>query len=223
VARSWRRRLVFGTAAAAGVCLVAALTLAVVAAKERDDRFCVSCHLHQEKYDRFSAAAATDLAGFHHQRDRQVACISCHGGADMGMRARVWALAALDTAKYLVGVHEEPTRMRIQLRDVECRQCHTPILKTVGAGGPAASSAPAGGAAAPPTRAIDPSDESTFSAASTGEGAAATSYHILRDHDGVRVRCVRCHTSHTTGSDAKDRFISRVMVQPLCRECHKQM
>jgi len=86
MARSWRRRLVFGTATAAGVCLVAAVTLAVVAAKERDNRFCVSCHLHEEKFDRFTSTAATDLAGVHQVKDRGVGCIACHGGADAGMR-----------------------------------------------------------------------------------------------------------------------------------------
>ena len=222
MARSWRRRLVFGTATAAGVCLVAAVTLAVVAAKERDNRFCVSCHLHEEKFDRFTSTAATDLAGVHQVKDRGVGCIACHGGADAGMRARVWALAAMDTAKYLVGLHEEPTRMKLSLRDAECRQCHRPILKAPVAGGPAASSALTGGAPVP-ARAIDPSDESTFAATSQGEGAAAASYHALRDHDGVTVRCVRCHTSHTTDSGAKDRFISKGIVQPICRECHKQM
>jgi predicted CXXCH cytochrome family protein len=52
---------------------------------------------------------------------------------------------------------------------------------------------------------------------------AGTSYHAIRDHDGVNVRCVRCHRSHTTDSDARNRFISKAIVLPICRECHKAM
>ena len=208
--RPWRRRLVWAAGAMAGASLVVGASLAVLAAKERDDRFCISCHLHQEKFDRFTASMATDLAGSHRVKDRQVGCIACHGGADAGMRVRVWALAAFDTAKYLAGVHEEPTGMRIQLRDIECRQCHTPILKSAAAGAQAGS----------PARVVDPSDESTFGAAAQ---SAPTSYHALRDHDGVKVRCLRCHITHTTGSDAPNQFISRAIVQPVCRECHRHL
>lgn len=207
---AWRRRFLWAAAATAGVWLVAGASLAVLAAKERDNRFCIACHLHQEKFDRFTAPTATDLAGSHHVKERQVGCIACHGGADAEMRVRVWALAAFDTAKYLIGVHDEPTGMRIQLRDIECRQCHTPILKSAAAGAQAGS----------PARVVDPSDESTFGGAAQ---SAPTSYHALRDHDGVKVSCVRCHTSHTTDGGAPGRFISRAIVQPICRECHKQL
>jgi len=39
----------------------------------------------------------------------------------------------------------------------------------------------------------------------------------------VRVACVRCHTTHTTDSDAGHRFISRDSVVRVCRECHTEM
>lgn len=153
------------------------------------------------------------MAGFHSQKKAEVGCIACHEGLGPQRRLSVWALAGLDTVKFLAGVYEEPTRMRLPLPDAECRVCHSPILKPL----KTAARAPALAAT------IDPSDESTFAAEAQTEGRGGTAYHALRDHDGVSVRCVRCHTSHTTEGGAQNRFISKPTVQPVCRECHKQM
>jgi len=51
------------------------------------------------------------------------------GGADVVMRLRVWGVAGFDTLRFLVGRYEEPTGMRLPLRDAECRQCHDPIIR----------------------------------------------------------------------------------------------
>lgn len=144
-------------------------------------------------------------------------CIACHGGADPAMRVKVWAVAGFDTLRFLAGNYEEPTRMRLPLRDVECRQCHTPILVFL-----TGYAAPSN---AGPARAIDPSDESifTFTAEAATEGRGGTSYHAIREHDTVRIDCIRCHTSHTTDSEAASRFIAKARVQPICRECHKDL
>jgi len=107
---------------------ISLLSLVALAQKERDDRFCVACHLHEEKFDRFRAPAAKDLAGAHHRAKTSVRCIDCHGGADLGMRLRVWTVAGLDTVRFLVGRYGEPDHMRLPLRDQECKQCHEPIL-----------------------------------------------------------------------------------------------
>lgn len=210
------RRLARVAAAVGVAALVAAASLAVLHVKERDNRFCVACHLHEEKFERFTAMAATDLAGAHHAKDPHVGCIACHGGADAGMRLKVWALAALDTARYLANRHEEPTRMRLPLRDAECRQCHTPILKAPAPAGPGAS---ADAAAAR----VGPDEEAGYAVQAQTEGRTGTAYHALRDHDGVKVPCLRCHTTHTTDSDAPNRFISRATVHPICRECHPRL
>jgi len=189
-----------------------------LAAKERDNRFCVSCHLHDEKFVRLIAPSATDLAGAHHLKDGEVGCIACHGGADLPMRLAVWAVAGFDTVKFLGGLYREPTHMRLPLRDADCRQCHTPILRPAP---PATTRPPARGAPAP---AVEGSPtESMYTVDPQAEGRAGTSYHAIRDHDSVDVRCARCHTSHTTDSDAANRFISKTRVVPLCRECHKEM
>jgi predicted CXXCH cytochrome family protein len=206
------RRLAVSVATIIGVFILATLFLAGLAAKEHDDRFCVACHLHDEKFERLTASSASDLAGLHHNKKAEVGCIACHGGADLDMRLRVWTVAGIDTLKFLVGRYREPDHMRLPLRDLECRQCHTPVLKLATA--PKTSEA---------TRAIDPADDSTFAMEATTEGRAGTSYHAIREHDTVKVKCITCHVSHVTGSDATHRFIVRARVAPVCRECHKQM
>jgi predicted CXXCH cytochrome family protein len=203
----------------AGAFLVVGLFFAGLAAKERDNRFCVACHLHDTKFARLIDARPTDLGGFHHAKDARVGCIACHGGGDTAMLFKVWALAGLDTVRFLAGAYEEPTRMRLALRDAECRQCHMPILRprrAPGAAGSAQVRSAAGGAA------LDPADESTFAAEAETEGRGET-YHAIREHDTVDVRCVRCHTAHTTDSDAGNRFISRPRTVTVCRGCHKEM
>lgn len=163
--------------------IVPVIFLGGLARIEQNDRFCVLCHLHEEKFNRFQASVSRDLAGAHH-RKKSVRCIDCHGGADPVMRLRVWTVAAVDAAKFLAGRYVEPDQMRLPLRDKECNQCHTPILKK------------------------------------TSRSAA---YHALRDHDGVRVACVRCHANHTSDVEARFQFLARSRVLPVCRECHKNL
>src|SRR5439155_7221823 len=50
-----RRRLAWGVAALAGLAALVPLFLVGLAAKERDNNFCVSCHLHGEKFQRFTS------------------------------------------------------------------------------------------------------------------------------------------------------------------------
>ncbi len=191
----------------AGALLCGAVFLAGLAAKERDNRFCVSCHLHDEKFSRLIAATNTDLAGFHHKRKGDVGCIACHGGADAAMRFKVWTVAGLDTLRFLAGAYAEPAHMRFPLRDAECRQCHAPILRPRPAG----------------SRPVDPADEGSFVTEAETEGRGGTSYHAIREHETVKIDCTRCHTAHTTDSDAGSRFIAKARVRPLCGACHKEL
>jgi predicted CXXCH cytochrome family protein len=209
---SLARRLTVGVATIIGAFALGTLFLVGLAAKERDDRFCVACHLHDEKFERLTASSASDLAGLHHIKKAEVGCIACHGGADLEMRLRVWTVAGVDTLKFLVGRYGEPDHMRLPLRDLECRQCHSPILKPTTA--PKASEA---------TRAVEATEDSTFAAEAASEGRVGTSYHAIREHDTVNVKCITCHVSHVVGSDATQHFIVRARVAPVCRECHKQM
>jgi len=123
------------------------------------------------------------------------------------MRFAVWAVAWIDTVRFLIGRYDEPTAMRLPLRDADCRQCHTPILNNT------ARTAEGMGVRA----------ETTFEAETETEGRGGTSYHAIREHDSVRLACIRCHGAHTTDSEAGRRFISQGRVAPLCRECHPTM
>ena len=120
-------------AGAAALAVVLGLPFAfggVLYQTEQNNYFCVSCHLHDEKLARFlGQPSPMDLAGAHHVSRQAVRCIDCHGGADPVMRVRVRAVAGVDTLRFLVGRYEEPQRMRLPLRDAECRQCHDPIIR----------------------------------------------------------------------------------------------
>jgi predicted CXXCH cytochrome family protein len=190
-----RRKLVWSVIALAGLASFGSLFFVTLIAKERDDNFCVSCHLHQEKFKRFTSTPFTDLTGPHHAKD--VRCIDCHGGADLPMQLRVWSHAALDTGKFVIGRYQEPEFMHIELRPKECTRCHTPIVKNA--------------------RTFSAEEEEAL------EGRAGNTYHAIRPHDTVRIACTRCHTSHTTDSEPKLQFITRSRVQPICRECHKTL
>ena len=188
-----RRPTLLGYAVAlAGLVVFTAVGFAVLIAQERNNTFCFSCHLHEEKFKRFTSVPFTDLSAPHHAE--RVRCIDCHGGADLGMRLRVWYIAAVDTGKFLLGNYREPDHMTLPLRSMECTQCHTPILKH----------APA----------LTAEQEEAL------EGRAGNGYHQIRSHDSVRMTCVRCHTSHTTDGNPKLQFIARKRVEPICRECH---
>ncbi len=120
----WRGALLVGLTVGLPLLSLGALTQ-----KNRDDRFCVACHLHEEKFNRFLEPAAKDLAGAHHYAKSPRHCIDCHGGADVSMRLRVSAVAGLDTVRFFIGRYHESERMRLPLRDQECKQCHDPIVR----------------------------------------------------------------------------------------------
>ncbi len=188
------RRISLGwcAVALAGLVVITGAAFAGLIVKERDNRFCFACHLHEAKFKRFTSVPFTDLTSPHHAQ--RVRCIDCHGGADSVMRVRVWTQAALDTGKFFLGNYREPDHMRLKLRSKECTQCHDPILKH-----------------APALTAEQ--DEAL-------EGRAGNAYHQIRSHDSVRITCVQCHTSHTTDANPKAQFIARKRVEPICRECH---
>ncbi len=187
-----RRKLLWCACVLAGLAVVSGLGALGLAAQERNDRFCVACHLHDEKFERFTTAPAPDLTAAHHVKG--VRCIDCHGGADAWMRLRVWRVAVIDTGRFFLGRYREPDHMAIQLRPKDCSWCHTPILKN-----------------APALTAEQ--DEAL-------EGRTGNSYHAIRPHDTVKVTCVRCHTAHTADSEPRLQFIARARVEPVCRQCH---
>ena len=186
------RKLAWGLAVLVALAVLVPLFLVGLAAKERDNTFCISCHLHEDKFKRFTSTPFVDLTAPHHAKD--VRCIDCHGGADLPMRLRVWTMSGIDAARYLIGQYGEPDHMRLPLRSKECSRCHTPILR----------SAPA----------LSAEQEEAL------EGRGGNSYHSIQPHVTVRITCTRCHTSHTTDSEPRLQFIARSRVEPICRECH---
>ena len=192
-----------------GALAIGALFLTGLAAKERDNRFCVSCHLHEAKYARYLAPTPADLAGAHRRADARVGCIACHGGTDLGMRLRVWTVAGFDTLRFLAGTYGEPDHMRLPLRDAECRHCHTPIMKPAARPAVPAPSAAAG--------------EETILQTLPPPSAEPIAFHGLREHETLDVACVRCHASHVVGGQPRARFLVPAVVEPICRECHPNM
>ena len=192
-----------------------AVFLAGLAAKEHDNRFCVACHLHEQKFERLVASTPTDLAGGHYRAPSRVGCIGCHGGADVPMRLRVWTVAGIDTVRFVVGAYREPASMRLPLRDADCRVCHTPIVKP---------SPPSPTSVAPSARGTVTDPEAAYLQEAPAERLAPASFHGLREHDTIQqIACARCHRVHDARADARAHFLVQPVVQPVCRECHRQL
>ena len=214
------RRLIRYGLAVGALFLSVAVSLTTLTAVERDSRFCVACHLHESKFTRFTTPPPADLVALHRVKKPEFQCIDCHGGADLGMRGRVWAGAAWDTARYLLGRSQEPTHMRLPLRDAECRQCHDPIMPAVAS---ARRPPSPGSVASTPLSSSDEAAVSSYAADPHAERVGGTAYHAVREHNTVVVRCVRCHTSHTTDGDPGRGAVSEARLRPICRDCHKTM
>jgi hypothetical protein len=178
------------------LALSAAVSVAHVTERERDNTFCVSCHgpsgggarLHADLYARFTSAATPppDLASAHFRHGSRVDCIDCHGGVGVAGRARVLALAGFDALKYVARWYEEPKGMRsAPLWDRDCTQCH---------------------------RGFD------IVAAEEGE-AARIPFHGRVEHHRLPMPCVACHTAHEPG-DPRLRYVRDAVALPQCRRCH---
>lgn len=116
-----------------GISLVAVAGERAVYRLEQRDRFCIACHLHEQKYKDFTAPTSEQitLAARHHA-PKGVRCIDCHGGEGVVGRATILALAATDTLKYLVGRYREPEHLRVPLDDRACTKCHEAALVSTG-------------------------------------------------------------------------------------------
>ncbi len=165
--------------------------------RERDDRFCISCHgpaggdrpLHADVFARFTASAPPppDLASAHFHAEAPVGCIGCHGGVGVLGRARVLALSGRDTAMYLARWYEEPKGMRFApLRDADCTQCHA-----------------------------------RFEIVQAEEGEAAdVPFHGWVEHHMLPMACVTCHQAHE-GGDPRLQYVRDEAAVPQCRRCHE--
>jgi hypothetical protein len=93
---------------------------------EKQNRFCVSCHLHEALLKTFEDGAehARDLSAVHFAAMDAPRCIECHKGEGTIERAKVLAVAGRDSVKYLLGVHEEPDHSDVPIVDAACTRCH---------------------------------------------------------------------------------------------------
>jgi hypothetical protein len=102
---------------------------------ERENPFCVGCHLHEHLLATFEAGAtqATDLSAVHFAATDEPRCIACHKGEGAIERAKVLAVAGRDALKYLAGVHREPDHSDVPIADVGCTRCHRRLGETASA------------------------------------------------------------------------------------------
>jgi hypothetical protein len=123
------RALVVGAALALLAPVAFVVTDHTIYHFERENTFCVSCHLHERLLTTFEAGAvqATDLSAVHFAAMDQPRCIACHKGEGTVERAKVLAVAGRDALKYLAGVRREPDHSDVPIADAGCTRCHAKI------------------------------------------------------------------------------------------------
>jgi len=184
----------------------------VTDALERDNDFCISCHLTEgvplhidirKNFDGVGAldgapggssggASAVNLAAVHgaaqvearsDSGEAAFRCIDCHGGTGLIGRARVKVLALKDSLVYLTGQFDEPRGMEWPLEDADCRKCHGDFQTKAGE-------------------------------------FEAPAFHDLPLHNrDLGVDCVECHVVHHPG-DASNYFLDRQHTREQCARCH---
>jgi len=163
-------------------------------ALERDDAFCIACHLdaetplHIANFDDFRAdPAVSSLASAHgaaEEAGRAFRCIDCHGGTGLIGKARVKLLSAKDAFWYVTGRFDEPEGMHWPLLDEDCARCH--------------------GSYEP------------------GEGVDPGFHEILVHNSELGVSCVECHLSHERGALVDYDYLHPVHVRSQCARCHPE-
>ena len=168
---------------------------------ERDNDFCVSCHLpdgeplHAAKRKDLEHWPPATLAAKHGMEGvredgaiRPFRCIDCHGGTGAAGRVRVKVLSAKDAFWYAVGRFEEPSSMRWPLQDADCRRCHAHFDEKERAPG------------------ADPA------------------FHELAVHNAkLGVACVDCHLVHDEGGLSDHDFLHPEHVRARCAACHPEL
>lgn len=120
------RKSHLGSALLAGL-LLAGGSVAFVKYKDNDNRFCISCHLHEDLYHATVAAAPGTLAGGHfHARHaaHPERCFTCHSGEGLVGWTTVTVYSAYDAARWVLGDRHEPDTMRVKLENTACTKCH---------------------------------------------------------------------------------------------------
>ncbi len=178
------------------------VSLIVVKRLDEDNRFCVSCHLHEDLSRVTHAVPATTLAAAHFHadadarlgvvtaRERKAAppgrCFTCHSGEGVIGWSQVTLLSAWDAGRWVLGDRHEPTHMNLPLTNEACTKCHAADIR------------------------------------GTLTEEETTSYHELSRHNSVKMACVSCHEVHTP-AESKNRFLRRENVAARCATCHRDL
>lgn len=175
---------------------VLVVSLIVVKRLDEDNRFCVSCHLHEDLSRRTHAAPATTLAAAHFHVSEQARlgrapgvappgrCFTCHSGEGVVGWTQVTLLSAWDAACWVLGHRAEPTGMELPLANEACLKCHAADIR------------------------------GTMSEEETSR------YHELSRHNAVTMACVSCHAVHVTAEAARQ-YLVPANVRARCATCHR--
>jgi len=110
------------------LCVVGAYfgALGVTDWLERDNRFCISCHLHDGIYEDYYSPEGqiVSLAAAHRVIDEPVPCIDCHMLEGLVGRTTTMMISTRDTLKLLLRLHETEPDFLPPLPDPYCTKCH---------------------------------------------------------------------------------------------------
>ncbi|MEO7866612.1 MAG: cytochrome c3 family protein [Candidatus Eisenbacteria bacterium] len=188
----------------AALSVVGALTAALVVVKrlDEDNRFCVSCHLHEDLSRVTHATPPSTLAAahFHASADARVGvitakarsvapptrCFTCHSGEGVVGWSQVTLLSAWDASRWVLGDRHEPRSMRLPITNDACLKCHAADVR------------------------------GTMSEVET------SNYHDLSRHNSVSMACVSCHEVHDR-AEPNQLFLRKATVQARCATCHRDL
>jgi hypothetical protein len=171
--------------AAAGLALAAG-SVGLVKYKDQDNRFCISCHLHEPHYRGMVESPQATLAAAHFHAPgggHSERCFTCHSGEGVVGWSQVTALSAWDAARWVLGDRHESTAMRLPLSNQACLKCHAQDVRG--------------------TRSADETEKFHELADHRGVRVACVSCHVTHrrgllaksflDDATVRAQCRTCH------------------------------
>jgi hypothetical protein len=180
--------------AAAAVILLTAATFGFAATMEEKDSFCASCHTQPETtyFGRSQAAAAADLASFHHiqpptngVQNTPTRCIDCHSGSGVGGRVSVILQGAHNALAFYTRTAVQPAVLTHPIQDDNCLKCHSRVLT------------------------LTDFNNHWHNFLSRWQAA-----------DPNAAQCVTCHITHAAGGDPQIMFMSEGQTDQVCQSCH---